>query len=92
MLAAEEGTSATGRREAEKKEEQVGTFRAREGDEEERGERSLPPPHLEKCPNARVLVGTKSAGPDMVYRPWLSRSLACHRLYLLDFTSYLWEG
>lgn len=53
---------------AEEKEEQVGTFRTREGDEEERGrERSLPPPHLEKCPNARVSVGTKSAGPDTVY-------------------------
>ncbi|KYM79156.1 hypothetical protein ALC53_10320 [Atta colombica] len=46
---------------------------AREGDEEERGrERSLPLPHLEKCPNARVPVGTISAGPDTVYRPWLS--------------------
>jgi len=53
-------------------------------------ERSLPSSHLEKCPNARVPLGTISAGPVMVYYPWLSRSLAC-RLYLFDFTSY-WGG
>lgn len=42
-------------------------------------ERSLPLPHLdrESPVRARVLVVTKSVDPDTVYRPRLSRTLAC---------------
>lgn len=69
----------------------LGTLRTREGDEEERArERSLPPPHLgsEEPSHARVHVGTKTADPGTIYRPRLSRSLAC-RLVCTHLALYL---